>query len=50
MSKTKATSPPPPGVSLAAGMVAGAVEGFVTYPTEFVKTQVGLSREAFPKN
>jgi solute carrier family 25 citrate transporter 1 len=25
--------------SLSAGMVAGAVEGFITYPAEFVKTK-----------
>ena len=31
-----------PGVSLAAGMIAGAVEGFITYPTEYVKTQLQI--------
>jgi len=30
--------------SLGAGIVAGAVEGFVTYPAEFVKTKAQFSR------
>ena len=32
--------------SLAAGTVAGAVEGVATYPTEYVKTQAQLARQA----
>jgi hypothetical protein len=30
--------------SLGAGIVAGAVEGFITYPAEFVKTKAQFSR------
>lgn len=30
--------------SLGAGIVAGAVEGFATYPAEFVKTKAQFSR------
>lgn len=30
-----------------AGMTAGAVEGFITYPTEFVKTQLQLQNSTF---
>ncbi|KAL3449953.1 mitochondrial carrier domain-containing protein [Aspergillus insuetus] len=33
-----------PGVSLAAGAVAGAVEAAITYPFEFAKTRAQLSR------
>ena len=32
--------------SLAAGTIAGAVEGVATYPTEYVKTQAQLARQA----
>ena len=32
--------------SLMAGTFAGAVEGFLTYPTEFVKTQAQLASNA----
>jgi len=32
--------------SLLAGTIAGAVEGFLTYPTEFVKTQAQLASNA----
>jgi solute carrier family 25 citrate transporter 1 len=32
--------------SLGAGIVAGAVEGFITYPAEFVKTKAQFSRSA----
>lgn len=35
-------------VSLAAGMIAGGVEGLITYPTEFVKTQLQLQNKASP--
>lgn len=35
--------------SLVSGAVAGAVEATVTYPTEFVKTQLQLKSSAFPK-
>jgi solute carrier family 25 citrate transporter 1 len=30
--------------SLGAGIIAGAVEGFITYPAEFVKTKAQFSR------
>lgn len=33
------TSAPSQMLSLTAGMIAGAVEGAVTYPAEFVKTK-----------
>jgi solute carrier family 25 citrate transporter 1 len=32
--------------SLGAGIIAGAVEGFVTYPAEFVKTKAQFSRSS----
>jgi len=32
--------------SLGAGIIAGAVEGFITYPAEFVKTKAQFSRSA----
>ncbi|KAL4811445.1 mitochondrial carrier domain-containing protein [Aspergillus unguis] len=35
-----------PGISLAAGAVAGAVEATATYPFEFAKTRVQLSQSA----
>ncbi|KAJ3304936.1 hypothetical protein HDV03_002166 [Kappamyces sp. JEL0829] len=38
---------PPPLVSLGAGMIAGAIEGVVTYPTEFVKTQLQIPNNTF---
>ncbi|KAL4887401.1 mitochondrial carrier domain-containing protein [Aspergillus karnatakaensis] len=34
-----------PGVSLAAGAIAGAVEATITYPFEFAKTRAQLSRQ-----
>lgn len=37
---------PSPIHSLLAGTIAGAVEGFLTYPTEFVKTQAQLASNA----
>lgn len=36
---SKSSSKTNPGAALFAGAVAGSVEGFVTYPTEFVKTR-----------
>lgn len=39
-------APPSPMHSLLAGTIAGAVEGFLTYPTEFVKTQAQLASNA----
>ncbi|KAI9322990.1 mitochondrial carrier domain-containing protein [Zopfochytrium polystomum] len=36
----------PPWQSLLAGMIAGAVEGTITYPTEYVKTQLQLQSSA----
>lgn len=35
-------------LSLAAGMTAGAIEGFITYPTEFIKTQLQLGTSPTP--
>jgi solute carrier family 25 (mitochondrial citrate transporter), member 1 len=32
-----------PLLTLSAGMIAGGIEGFVTYPTEYVKTQLQVS-------
>lgn len=32
--------------SLGAGIIAGAVEGFITYPAEFVKTKAQFSRSS----
>ncbi|KAG7561899.1 hypothetical protein FFLO_02628 [Filobasidium floriforme] len=45
------TSAPSQMLSLTAGMIAGAVEGAVTYPAEFVKTkaQFGGSKAEAPK-
>lgn len=45
---TASSSPATPTAlqSLFAGATAGAVEGFLTYPTEFVKTQVQLARSS----
>ncbi|KAJ2999013.1 hypothetical protein HDV02_003706 [Globomyces sp. JEL0801] len=37
----------PAWLSLTAGIIAGAVEGFLTYPTEYVKTQLQI--QATPK-
>lgn len=46
MSGTEKRAPPSPVHSLLAGTIAGAVEGFMTYPTEFVKTQAQLASNA----
>jgi len=42
----------PPLYTLTAGSIAGAIEAVITYPTEFVKTQLQLqngSKGAAPK-
>lgn len=36
-----------PQISLAAGIIAGAVEGIVTYPTEYLKTQLQIKSTPF---
>ena len=41
-SRTDANSPSQM-LSLTAGMIAGAIEGAVTYPAEFVKTKAQFS-------
>ncbi|SPO28835.1 probable CTP1 - Mitochondrial citrate transporter - member of the mitochondrial carrier (MCF) family [Ustilago trichophora] len=46
MSATEKRASPSPMQSLLAGTIAGAVEGFLTYPTEFVKTQAQLASNA----
>lgn len=46
MSTTEKRASPSPLHSLLAGTIAGAVEGFLTYPTEFVKTQAQLASNA----
>ncbi|KAJ9478980.1 putative Tricarboxylate transport protein (putative) [Pseudozyma hubeiensis] len=46
MSNTEKRVSPTPMHSLLAGTIAGAVEGFLTYPTEFVKTQAQLASNA----
>ncbi|TKY89343.1 hypothetical protein EX895_001874 [Sporisorium graminicola] len=46
MSTTEKRTSPSPLHSLLAGTIAGAVEGFLTYPTEFVKTQAQLASNA----
>ncbi len=46
MSTTEKRTSPTPMHSLLAGTIAGAVEGFLTYPTEFVKTQAQLASNA----
>ncbi|KAI8914199.1 mitochondrial carrier domain-containing protein [Gorgonomyces haynaldii] len=40
---------PPSHISLMAGMIAGGIEGFITYPTEYVKTQLQLQNNAETK-
>ncbi|KAJ3273463.1 hypothetical protein HDV01_004383 [Terramyces sp. JEL0728] len=35
----------PAGISLAAGITAGAVEGTITYPTEYIKTQLQIQKD-----
>jgi solute carrier family 25 (mitochondrial citrate transporter), member 1 len=32
-------------LSLTAGMIAGTVEGFITYPTEYIKTQLQIHKQ-----
>ena len=34
----------PPILSLTAGMIAGGIEGVITYPTEYVKTQLQIRK------
>ncbi|KAJ3319762.1 hypothetical protein HDV06_005963 [Boothiomyces sp. JEL0866] len=43
MSEKKKTVPA--GISLAAGITAGAVEGTITYPTEYIKTQLQIQKD-----
>jgi hypothetical protein len=39
MTSSQSSAAPSPHISLLAGVIAGGVEGFVTYPAEFVKTR-----------
>ena len=43
MSKTKK----PAALSLAAGIIAGGVEGFITFPTEYIKTRLQIPGNTF---
>lgn len=47
MSNSAKAKQKPAALSLAAGVIAGGVEGFITFPTEYIKTRLQIPGNTF---